>query len=71
MDLRSWRPFDGKFRNKIAFASMTNNVDLDSYELKLGDEKKFHQFLLLNNRVLQYAYNRGSLLFQSIFVYLS
>ena len=50
---------------------MTNNVDLDSYELKLGDEKKFHQFLLLNNRVLQYTYNRGSLLFQSIFVYLS
>ena len=48
---------------------MTYIVDLDAYELHQGMEKS-SMTLLMNARVLQYTYDRGSLLFKSIFVYL-
>ena len=53
----------------IALASMTYIVDLDAYELHLGDEKS-SRTLSMNARVLHYACDRSSLLFISIFVYL-
>ena len=52
----------------IAIAFMTYIVDLFAYELHTGDEKVFNDFI--NARVLQYTYDKDSLLFQSIFLYL-
>ena len=50
----------------IGIASMTYTVDLDAYELHSGNEKSATT-LSMNARVLYYTYNRGSLLFKSIF----
>jgi hypothetical protein len=52
----------------IALAFMTYIVDLFAYELHPGDEKVFNDFI--NARVLHYTYDRGSLLFKIIFLYL-
>ena len=47
---------------------MTYVIDLNAYELHMGDEKK--NTLLMNANVLHYTYDMGSLLFKSVFVYL-
>ena len=53
----------------ITIGSMTYIVDLDAYDLHLG-MKKSSTTLLMNARVLHYTYDKGSLFFKSIFVYL-
>ena len=53
----------------IALASLTYIVDLDAYELHVGNEKVFNDFIN-NARVLYFTYDMGSLLFKSIFAYL-
>ena len=54
----------------MALASMTYIVDLYAYELHLGDEKVFNDFI--NKRLLHYTYDSGSLLLFNyrIFVYM-
>ena len=49
---------------------MTYIVDLYAYELHLGDEKVFNDFI--NKRLLHYTYDSGSLLLFNyrIFVYM-
>ena len=47
---------------------MTYIMDLDVYELHLGDEKSSTTLLMNALRVLHYTYDRGLLLFKSIFV---
>ena len=49
---------------------MTYIVDLDVDEFTSRDEKVFPVTLLMNDRVLHYTHDRGSLLIKSIFVYL-
>ena len=51
----------------IALVSMTYIADLDAYELH-PRTKKSSMALLMNAKVLNYTYDRGSLLFKSIFV---
>ena len=58
--LYSWHP--------IALTS-TNIVNLDAYELNPKDERSTTN-LLINAWVLHYTYDRGSLLFKGIFIYL-
>ena len=53
----------------ITLASMTYIIDLDAYELHIGDIK-VSTTLSMNARVLSYTYDRGLLLFKSIFLYL-
>ena len=53
----------------ITVASVTYIVDLDAYELHLG-MKKSSKTLLMNAKILHYTYDRGSLLFKNMFVYL-
>jgi hypothetical protein len=47
---------------------MMYNVDSDAYELHLGDEEIFNNFIM-NARVFHFIYDRGGLLFNSIFVH--
>jgi hypothetical protein len=54
----------------IVLASITYIVNLDVYELHLGDEIS-SKTLITYPRVLHYTQDRGFLLFKSIFVYLS
>ena len=68
MDLRSYRSFDGRSREK-SLASMTYIVDLDAYELHPIDEKVFNS-RLMNVEVLHYTHDRCSSLYKMIFVYL-
>ena len=53
----------------ISIPSLTCTVDLDAYEEHPGNEK-FSTTLLMNARILHYTYDRGSLLFNIILVYL-
>jgi len=46
---------------------MTNIVDLDAYELHLGDEKVFNNFMM-NARVFHFTYDRDWLFLKSEFV---
>ena len=48
---------------------MTYIVDVATYELYAGDEKVFYD-LMMNARVLHFKYDKGWLLFKSIFIYL-
>ena len=42
-------------------------VNLDAYELNLGDKRVFNNF---TNGDLQYIYDKGWMLFKHVFVYL-
>ena len=53
----------------ISLASRTYIVDLDAYELHLGDEKVFKLFYN-ECKGLHYTYDKGSYLFKIIFIYL-
>ena len=69
MDLPSNKSFYFILRKSIALAFMTYIIDLNAYELHLGDEKVFNNFI---NICLGFTiiYHRGSLLLKNIFVYL-
>ena len=68
MDLQSSKPFDIGLETIIALTYMTYTVDLDAYLLHLGDEKS-STTLSMNARILHCTYDRDSLLFKNIFVY--
>ena len=44
MNLLSYGSFDGIFRNNNCTSFMTYIVDLDAYELYVGDENVFNDF---------------------------
>jgi hypothetical protein len=54
VDLHAYKPFDGRFGIIITRASMTYIVDLNAYELHLGDEI-FSTTSLMNARVKHYT----------------
>ena len=53
----------------ITIASMTYTVDLNAYGLHLG-MKKSSTTSLMNANALHYTYDKDSIFFKSIFVYL-
>ena len=66
MDSQSYGSLDARFKNNECINSyMTYIVNLDAYELHRENEKS-STTLLMNAKVLNYTYDRGSFVFKSI-----